>query len=422
MPQVSVAVLPVEKPAFAASGANREQERLLALERLDILDTRAEDTFDRITRLTKRLFDVPVALVTFIDAHRQWYKSGVGTNVTEVPRNDSFCRYVVDEDRPLVVSDATQNETFAHNPYVVGDPHVRFYAGVPLQTRDGHSVGTLCIFDDKPRDFSDTDVELLTDLAKIASDQLELRVTASIDPLTGAMSRRLFKEELIRETALALRHHDDLSLIAIDLDHFKSANDTHGHVVGDQLLRQAADVCRTQLRDTDLLGRIGGEEFAALVLGAGPAGALEVAERIRRKIAAIAIETGKAPLRATASIGVASLDPRLRDANALLEGANAALAQAKREGRNRTVSWQDTNPPIQLPGRRVLKAGQIIFNGNLSTMDCTVRRLSDEGAGVEVSGTVGIPPRFDLAIKADKFLRACKVVGQSERHIDVEFV
>jgi len=421
MPRTNLASLSDPEPQRAPSDA-REHERLQALDQLDIMDTGAEEAFDRITRLTKKLFDVPVALVSFLDAHRQWYKSGTGLSATQVPRDNSFCRYVVDEDRTLVVADATKDERFAQNPHVVGDPHVRFYAGVPLQTRDGHSVGTLCIHDNKPRDFTDIDVVLLTDLAKIAADELELRLTASIDLLTGALSRRVFKEELERETSLALRHHDDLSLLAIDLDFFKSANDAHGHAVGDRLLRQAADVCRAQLRDTDLLGRVGGEEFAALLPGAGPQGAFDVAERIRTAIGAIVIETGKSQLRTTASIGVASLDPRIREASALLEGANAALAQAKQGGRNRTVVWRDINATVQLPGRRVLKAGQIIFNGNLSTMDCTVRRLSDEGAGLEVSGTVGIPPRFDLAIKADKFLRACKMVGQSERQIDVEFV
>jgi diguanylate cyclase (GGDEF)-like protein len=237
------------------------------------------------------------------------------------------------------------------------------------------------------------------------------------------MPRRIFKDELVRETALALRHHEDLSLLAIDLDFFKSVNDSYGKAVGDRLLRQAADVCRAQLRDTDLLGRLGGEEFAALLLGAGSADAFDVAERIRLAISTIAIDSGKTPLRTTASIGVASLDPRIREADALLEEADAALASAKQGGRNCTVVRRDLNATADhLPGRRVLKAGQILFNGNLSTMDCTVRRLSDEGAGLEVSGTVGIPPRFDLSIKADKFLRACRVVGQSERRINVEFV
>lgn len=421
MPRTNLAPLSVPEPELAPSDAH-EHDRLQALDQLDILDTRAEDAFDRITRLTKKLFDVPVALVTFIDAHRQWYKSSTGVSATQVARSDSLCRHVVDEDRKLVVPDATKDQTFAQNPHVVGDPHVRFYAGVPLHTRGGHSVGTLCIFDDKPRDFSDADVELLTDLAKMAADELELRMTASTDPLTGAMSRRLFKEELARATALALRHHDDLSLLAVDLDLFKSTNDTHGHAVGDRLLRRAADVCRDQLRETDLLGRLGGEEFAVLLPQTGSAGALDAAERIRNAIAAIELKTDKGVLRTTASIGVASLDPRIREADALLEGAAAALAQAKHGGRNRTVMWSDLNARVQLPGRRVLKAGQIVFNGNLSTMDCTVRRLSDEGAGLEVSGTVGIPPRFDLSIKADKFRRACRVVGQSERQIEVEFV
>ena len=415
-----IAAAPAQLPV--APGTERERARLDALDRLDILDTPSEEAFDRITRLTRKIFDVPAALVSFIDGHRQWYKSSLGMSATEIPREESFCRHVIEEDRTMIVPDVSKCERFAQHPRVVGDPYVRFYAGVPLRTRDGHSVGTLCIFDTKPRDFAARDEELLSDLANMAADELQLRLCATTDPLTGALSRRAFKEEVERATSLALRHHDDLSIIAIDLDYFKSINDTHGHAAGDAVLRKVVELCREQLRNTDLFGRLGGEEFAALLPQTGAVGAMDVAERMRKAVAASVIEHGSTRLMATASLGVASLDATARDADILLSRADTALYQAKEAGKNRAVAWRNENVVERLPGRRVLKSGQILFNGHMSSMDCTVRRLSEEGAGLEVSGTVGIPPRFDLAIKADKFLKPCRVVGQAERHVDVEFI
>jgi hypothetical protein len=143
----------------------QEAERLNALHELDVLDSPAEEAFDRITRLTKKLFDVPVAIVSFIDAHRQWYKSSLGATVTEVSREQSFCQYVIADGTPIVVTNATQDSRFAGNPYVITNPGVRFYAGFPLQTRNGHNVGTLCLVDVEPRVFDADQLEIMSDLA-----------------------------------------------------------------------------------------------------------------------------------------------------------------------------------------------------------------------------------------------------------------
>ena len=149
-----------------------EEQRLAALHALGLLDTPAEERFDRLTRVTAALFDVPIALVSLVDANRQWFKSCVGTDITESSREMSFCAYAVAEKDMLVIPDALRDDRFADNPVVSGPPYVRFYAGAPIFTGDGHCAGTLCVIDGRPRDFTQEDKDRLRDLAAIVQQEL----------------------------------------------------------------------------------------------------------------------------------------------------------------------------------------------------------------------------------------------------------
>ena len=143
--------------AFGSStldNVQREQERLAAVDRYDVLDTPREEAFDRITRLTRKVFQVPIAVVNIIDAHRTWHKSCYGVEGQQQPREHAFCNHTIRQNTPMIVPDAMLDPRFMENPYVVSKPGVRFYAGVPLQTRDGYNIGSLCIVDGKPREFS----------------------------------------------------------------------------------------------------------------------------------------------------------------------------------------------------------------------------------------------------------------------------
>jgi diguanylate cyclase (GGDEF)-like protein len=359
--------------------------------------------------------------VSFIDGHRQWYKSAEGVLNKEVPKENTFCKYVIADEKPLVVPDATKDPRFRQNTFVVNDPHLRFYAGIPLKTADGHSIGVFCILDTAPRDFNEAEIEVMQDLAQMVMGALELRLVANKDGLTGTMSRCAFKEELERTIALALRHGDDASVITFDIDLFKAINDTHGHQVGDQVLCKTVQACVSQLRTTDLIGRLGGEEFAVLLPNTGQASAMRVAEKLRAAIERQRLPIKERMVKLTASFGVASLDPATRDADTLLERADEALYEAKAAGRNRCVAPTRPHEQTDPARRRVLKAGQILFNGRSSTINCTVRSLSDQGAGIEVSNSTGIPSRFDLVIKSDRMEKPCRIVSQSERQIDVVF-
>ena len=159
----------------AARIPENEAERLRALESYRVMDTPPESSFDDLTTLVARILDVPIALVSLVDADRQWFKSRYGLDAPETPRDISFCGHVVAEQELLVVPDAFEDNRFHDNPLVTGDPRVRFYAGVPLRTPDGHILGTLCAIDHEARQVSEDQLDTLSILGRQVADQLELR-------------------------------------------------------------------------------------------------------------------------------------------------------------------------------------------------------------------------------------------------------
>jgi len=152
-----------------------EAERLRALRSYAILDTPEESPFDALTELAASILDVPIALVSLIDSERQWFKSRYGLAGSETPREVSFCGHVVEQEASLIVPDTLGDSRFADNPFVVGDPRVRFYAGMPLRTPDGFVLGTLCVVDTVPRQPTSKQLHLLQLLADQVVDQLEAR-------------------------------------------------------------------------------------------------------------------------------------------------------------------------------------------------------------------------------------------------------
>ncbi|NIE74385.1 diguanylate cyclase [Pantoea sp. Ap-967] len=149
-----------------------EAARLCFLESLNILDTPAEETFDRLTRLACVLLDVPMALVSLVDMNRQWFKSRQGLDATETPRDLAFCAHALHAEDILVIPDATADPRFKDNPLVTGGPGIRFYAGVPLRFAGELTVGTLCVLDSKPRQVSETHLAHLRDLARIVEREM----------------------------------------------------------------------------------------------------------------------------------------------------------------------------------------------------------------------------------------------------------
>lgn len=153
-----------------------DSERVRALARYRVLDTPPEPGFDRITRLCASLFDVRIALVNLVGEHHQWSKSCVGIDVESVDRDLTFCTHTVLSPEPLVIEDALLDRRFCENPFVRGEPFIRFYGGAPLLTPDGFAIGSLCILHDEPRTLTRAQLAMLVDLSHMVVDELELRI------------------------------------------------------------------------------------------------------------------------------------------------------------------------------------------------------------------------------------------------------
>ena len=310
-----------------------EEERVHALHALNILDTRPEERFDRLTRLARRLFDVPIALVSLVDSDRQWFKSCQGMAATETPRDVSFCAHAILSDQILMIPDAGSDERFHDNPLVTGEPRIRFYSGCPLKVGNGSNVGTLCLLDTRPRVLDAEERGLLLDLASMAEREIAALQLASIDDLTQLSNRRGF--EALAEHALSMcrRMGTPASLLFFDLDRFKVINYTFGHAEGYRALVTFAQVLRRVLREMDIVGRMGGDEFVALLLGSNAAAGDAVIERLGRALADANAEL-QGRYSITYSVGRIEYDPGRHDSvKRLLADADGAMYARKQAAR-----------------------------------------------------------------------------------------
>ncbi|CBS89221.1 putative diguanylate cyclase/phosphodiesterase (GGDEF and EAL domains) (plasmid) [Azospirillum lipoferum 4B] len=216
---------PQQAPQFAPLSASmpsmplREEDRLAALQRYELLDTPEEPAFDQITRLAAKLLNVPIALISLVDRDRQWFKSRVGLPARETPREQSFCAHALQSESLLVIGDARQDHRFAANPLVTGDPHIRFYAGAPLRTADGLTLGTICVIDDQPRPaLSPEEEETLRDLSAMVMAHIEARrAVGYLHPVTSLSNRfRLLADIDALLAASAGEDRTRLTLVVID--------------------------------------------------------------------------------------------------------------------------------------------------------------------------------------------------------------
>jgi diguanylate cyclase (GGDEF)-like protein len=260
-----------------------EKNRLETLGSLDVLDTQAEERFDRLTRMAKRMFDVPIALVSLVDENRQWFKSCIGLSASETSREISFCGHAILDNEVFIINDALNDERFADNPLVLNDPNIRFYAGCPL-TVNGHRLGTLCIIDQTPRNFEHDDIDTLKDLASMVERELEAVQLATLDELTGLSNRRGFLLLAKHSLKLSIRQKFPLVLVFMDLDQFKPINDKFGHAEGDAALAAFANLMITILRESDLSARLGGDEFVALLSSTPIKEAKTIMERFNKSL------------------------------------------------------------------------------------------------------------------------------------------
>ena len=244
-----------------------ETARLMSLHSLRILDTAPEDRYDRITRMAKRVFGVDICLVTLVDSGRQWFKSKQGLDACETSRATSFCGHAIFDESILIIPDAMLDPRFSDNPLVTGEPFIRFYAGCPIHSPDGHRIGTLCLIHSEPRDFPNDDQATLRDLAAMIDDELRVTSQITVDELTQLANRRGFNNVASHILEISRRLNSRSELLAFDLNDFKSINDTHGHLAGDMLLQHFSKLLIKCFRSADVVARLGGDEFVVLTTG-----------------------------------------------------------------------------------------------------------------------------------------------------------
>lgn len=192
-----------------------EAERIAALKRYRILDTEPEQRFDDLTMLASQICETPISLITLIDSDRQWFKSRLGLDVSETARSVAFCAHAIQQPGIMQVPDAVDDARFRDNPFVTGDPNIRFYAGAPLVTPDGFALGTLCVLDVKPRRLSAAKLQALDALRRQVVAQLELR--RNLTELASALAERDRAEAaqaaLLDEMRASLAKVDKLSAL-----------------------------------------------------------------------------------------------------------------------------------------------------------------------------------------------------------------
>jgi diguanylate cyclase (GGDEF)-like protein len=312
-----------------------EPARLATLRALNVLDSAPEERFDRLTRLARRLFGVPIALVSLVDSDRQWFKSCIGLPVSETPRDVSFCAHAILSDELLLVPDTLNDARFHDNPLVLDKPGIRFYAGCPLTVPNGSKLGTLCLIDVEPREFDAEDRELLRDLGRMAEQELAALHLATMDELTLLSNRRGFEALAQHALNLCARLDRPASLLFFDLNDFKQINDTYGHAEGDRALETFAGLLRVALRDSDVIGRLGGDEFVALLTDAKFDETTEVLARLRH-----ALDAQNADARrgydVCFSVGVTQFDPaRHASIGDLLADSDTAMYADKQASKAR---------------------------------------------------------------------------------------
>ncbi|MEC9408573.1 MAG: diguanylate cyclase [Abyssibacter sp.] len=214
------------------------------------------------------------------------------------------------------------------------DEHLR-RRGAQEQFR---ALATLDVVQD-PRGQHTGFVEVIRDVTADREREAALYTQATTDVLTGLPNRAHFTQQATQEIERARRYFEPVSVAMVDVDHFKSVNDTHGHHVGDLALQHVAGILRSNARRIDILGRLGGEEFALLLPRANTQPAVELCERMRVALYQSRVETPTGPLQIAASVGVASLNRESTTLDSLLERADKALYKAKRQGRNRVEAW-----------------------------------------------------------------------------------
>ncbi|MGD8340916.1 MAG: sensor domain-containing diguanylate cyclase [Gammaproteobacteria bacterium] len=344
-------------PTLTETIASTATIKLAQLPESSFFCTPIEERFERITRLARRVLKVPVAAITFLNEDKQWFKSVSGWAVTELPNSQSFCPITLAAGRMTIFEDTRQEASLSQHPLVNTGPQFRFYAGHPIMDETEQLCGTFCVFDQKPRQFSEADKNSLIDLAEITqreifSERMKsvhsslmsklgiARRESMMDPLTRLWNRR--GAGVMTKAALesANAQNSSVGIAVIDLDNFKQINDTYGHQIGDEVLRKTALRLIQSVRTDDTVCRIGGDEFLLIMKDTDSVVAKGTTQRMREVVAETPIKTRQGPITVTTSVGFTVRSGSEHESvDQLIEQADRALMRSKAEGRNQVVEF-----------------------------------------------------------------------------------
>lgn len=331
-----------------------EEKRLASLRKMRILHTPAEEVFDRITKVTQRIFNVPVVYISLVAEDYQWVKSKIGSLGHDEPQDLSICGHVVYSNEMVMVEDVREDARFSDNDYICNALNIRFYAGRPLRNGDGYIVGALCMVDHAPRKITEDDYETLDAIGHwvesvfsarglsrsmdgLLSELSDARRDSMTDPLLQIWNRGAIEDIMRREADQARRQNGSVAILMADIDYFKKINDVYGHQAGDTALVSVVKSLRKHLRSYDSLGRYGGEEFVIILPSTSEKDAVKLAERLRRAVEKTPVKIGDGEINCTISMGVCVADFSLSEHDIVQTqlAADMALLQAKKNGRNR---------------------------------------------------------------------------------------
>lgn len=329
-----------------------EKERLASLKSLNIIHTPIEKTFERVIRVTKELFNVPIVAISFVDDEKQWFKSTLGLEIKESKREDSFCGHAILEDKVFVVEDAEKDYRFKDNPMVIGEPHIKFYAGCPIQSFSGHNVGTLCIIDKKPRSFSEEQMQYLTDMASFVNETLQIKKgcysqlsllddvseatrQSMIDPLTQIWDREAIEKMLHKKIIINRAHNQPFGIGLLDLDDFDKINDRFDKSVGDIVLKKVTDAIIDFFRADDIIGRWGGDTFFIICATNNKKELESIGNRLTDLIRNLIIKHERHIIGVSATVGLLNISvSSTTKAQDLIEQVYKTIIDGKQRGKN----------------------------------------------------------------------------------------
>ncbi len=333
-----------------------EEQRSEILQRYQILNDEQPEGTQCLADTIALSMRTPFVVAALNRRYRQWYGCEFGVEKYSHEDLQTYCARMHLSQKLFQVEDVSDEEFFSSHTKGLKIPNFKALAGVPLMDPNGKRFGTLVVADPDARDLTDQEMLMLTsfgrlvsndicvrsaaryavrDLVELEHEKCDLFELATIDPLTKALNRRAFMRFSERELARFKRDNGRLSALMLDIDHFKQVNDVHGHATGDKVLSKLVSVATTVLRQEDLIGRLGGEEFAIVLAESDAASAVRVADRIRHAIKQVKFPSDTGPFHITLSIGVSEPFYNEASINDALERADAALYRAKRNGRDR---------------------------------------------------------------------------------------